>query len=141
MTWVQHIHMFSCLLEHVCICDNNSDIFFLVRVIGVEWVPRADSLLLARDKMKLGAENGFTYEEKGIPFGTQSNPKHSLIGKLLTKYERRRPVDMDEEKQIEKKKTVYHGNSLNYSQIYSDLQISRAEKVRPEGRTRGISHS
>ena len=65
----------------------------------------------------------------------------TMIGKLLSKYQKFRPVDADEERQVEKKKTVYHGNSLNYSQIYSDLQMSREGKVQPVSRGRGISQS
>lgn len=30
-----------------------------------------------------------------------------------------------------KKKVVYHGNSLNYSQIYSDIRINRNDKILP----------
>ena len=64
-----------------------------------------------------------------------------MIGRLLNKYQKVKPVDTDEDRQIQKKKTVYHANSLNYSQIYSDLQMSREGKVRPMSRGRGISHS
>jgi hypothetical protein len=40
-------------------------------------------------------------------------------------------ADDDEESQVAKKKVVYHGNSLNYSQIYSDIRISRNDKILP----------
>lgn len=53
---------------------------------------------------------------------------------MLNKYARK-AVDHEEDSLIQRKKLVYPANSLNYSQIYSDLRIEQKEKVRPEQQT------
>lgn len=44
-------------------------------------------------------------------------------------------MDDEQDSLIERKRLVYPANSLNYSQIYSDLRIEKKEKVRPEQQT------
>lgn len=77
----------------------------------------------------------FTYEEKNQYFGDKPvlAAQKEGVGMLLSKYERNRLIDEEQDALIEKKRLVYPGNSLNYSQIYSDLRIDRKEKVYPEG--------
>lgn len=66
----------------------------------------------------------FSYTEKdqNLTQSEHSPREKQGVGRVLS---RNGPFDEEQEQQITKKRTLNQGNSLHYSQIYSDIRIIR----------------